>query len=135
MLLALFYPCLPLFFYIWLGIQAAVFYRISDPEKAVLTVGDALAIEKLVKETSTATLQVIVRSTALNQVAQSKAISAVPHDDEPPENPNAPLFFGKSPPQSRGTKRGRSRKNSTLLAMCVFFCSAKRGWCLAKQLG
>ena len=42
-----------------IGIQAAVFYRISDPEKAVLTVGDANAIEKLVKETSTATLQVL----------------------------------------------------------------------------
>src|SRR5271163_2358945 len=53
-----------LFFYFFnsffiTGIQAAVFYRISDPEKAVLTVGDASAIEKLVKETSTATLQVL----------------------------------------------------------------------------
>jgi len=78
--------------FVEIGIQAAVFYRISDPEKAVLTVGDAGAIEKLVKETSTATLQVIVRSTALNQVAQSKAISAVPHEDAP-DNNNAPLFF------------------------------------------
>jgi hypothetical protein len=77
-----------------LGIQAAVFYRISDPEKAVLTVGDASAIEKLVKETSTATLQVIVRSTALNQVAQSKAISVVPNHEDEPVDEKAPLFFG-----------------------------------------
>jgi len=77
--------------FVEIGIQAAVFYRISDPERAVLTVGDASAIEKLVKETSTATLQVIVRSTALNQVAQSKAISAVPHEDQ--TETNAPLFF------------------------------------------
>ncbi len=33
-----------------------------------------------------------MRSTALNQVAQSKAISAVPHDDEVMSN--APMFFG-----------------------------------------
>jgi len=77
--------------FVEIGIQAAVFYRISDPEKAVLTVGDATIIEKLVKETSTATLQVIVRSTALNQVAQSKTISAVPQ--EPSVDNNAPLFF------------------------------------------
>jgi regulator of protease activity HflC (stomatin/prohibitin superfamily) len=80
--------------FVEIGIQAAVFYRISNPEKAVLTVGDASAIEKLVKETSTATLQVIVRSTALNQVAQSKAISVVPnHEDPPAPDEKAPLFF------------------------------------------
>eukprot|EP00026_Physarum_polycephalum_P003919 Phypoly_transcript_03936.p1 GENE.Phypoly_transcript_03936~~Phypoly_transcript_03936.p1 ORF type:complete len:695 (+),score=150.76 Phypoly_transcript_03936:149-2233(+) len=79
--------------FVEIGIQAAVFYRISDPEKAVLTVGDANAIEKLVKETSTATLQVIVRSTALNQVAQSKAISVVPNHEDDPIDDKAPLFF------------------------------------------
>jgi len=85
--------------FVEIGIKAAVFYRISDPEKALLTVGDSSAIEKLVKETSIATLQVIVRSTALNQVAQSKNIQAVSADDAqpPPTNgrnaPSAPLFF------------------------------------------
>jgi len=87
--------------FVEIGVKAAVFYRISDPEKALLTVGDSSAIEKLVKETSIATLQVIVRSTALNQVAQSKNINAV--SQEPEENtapaqagrpaPSAPLFF------------------------------------------
>jgi len=85
--------------FVEIGIKAAVFYRICDPEKALLTVGDSSAIEKLVKETSIATLQVIVRSTALNQVAQSKTIHAVSQDDHPPQAaggpnaPSAPLFF------------------------------------------
>lgn len=89
--------------FVEIGIKAAVFYRIGDPEKALLTIGDSEAIEKLVKETSIATLQVIVRSTALNQVAQSKNIHAVSSDEhdqqqQAPANPNAkapsaPLFF------------------------------------------
>jgi len=90
--------------FVEIGIKAAVFYRIGDPEKALLTIGDSDAIEKLVKETSIATLQVIVRSTALNQVAQSKNIHAVSSDDHEQQQqqqhqsqssnkPSAPLFF------------------------------------------
>lgn len=84
--------------FVEIGIKAAVFYRIGDPERALLTVGDADAIEKLVKETSIATLQVIVRSTALNQVAQSKNIHAVSADEQEPNEknphaPSSPLFF------------------------------------------
>jgi len=57
-------------------ILAAVYYRIGDPEKVLKTVGDNEAIKTLVKETCIAQLQTIMRSTSLNQVAQSKVVSA-----------------------------------------------------------
>lgn len=87
--------------FVEIGVKAAVFYRITNPETALLTVGDTEAIEKLVTETSIATLQVIVRSTALNQVAQSKNINAVSQDMHSSSGsvhngapaPSAPLFF------------------------------------------
>jgi len=74
--------------FVEIGIKAAVFYRICDPEKALLTVGGSKALEKLMKETSIATLQIIVRSTTLNQVARSNHLQAVSSS-----SPNAPLFF------------------------------------------
>lgn len=54
-----------------------MFYKISDPEKGLLSVGDETAVAKLIKDTSIATLQSIMRSSGLNQVAQSKHVHAV----------------------------------------------------------
>jgi len=71
-----------------------VFYKIANPEKSLLSVGDDKATAKLIKETSIATLQSILRSSGLNQVAQSKHVHAL-KDDPPKDGPSAPLFFDK----------------------------------------
>jgi regulator of protease activity HflC (stomatin/prohibitin superfamily) len=60
--------------FVAVGIKATVFYKISNPALALVTVGDQAAITKLIEETSTATLQGIMRSSALNQVAQSTSV-------------------------------------------------------------
>jgi regulator of protease activity HflC (stomatin/prohibitin superfamily) len=57
------------------GLRADVFYSIEDPEKCILKI-DTDELEDLVRETAVATLTNIIRSTALNQIAQSKAVSA-----------------------------------------------------------
>lgn len=57
------------------GLRADVFYSITDPEKCILKI-DTDELEDLVRETAVSTLTNIIRSTALNQIAQSKAISA-----------------------------------------------------------
>mmetsp|Transcript_732 Transcript_732/g.1483 ORF Transcript_732/g.1483 Transcript_732/m.1483 type:complete len:667 (+) Transcript_732:555-2555(+) len=57
------------------GIRADIFYSISDPEKCIMKI-DTDELEDLVRETAIATLTNIIRSTALNQIAQSKNISA-----------------------------------------------------------
>jgi len=59
-----------------IGIRADVFYRVADPEKAITEVGRNNVVE-LVSETSIATLTNILRSTALNQIAQSTLPSAI----------------------------------------------------------
>mmetsp|Transcript_2689 Transcript_2689/g.4932 ORF Transcript_2689/g.4932 Transcript_2689/m.4932 type:complete len:819 (-) Transcript_2689:411-2867(-) len=57
------------------GIRADIFYSISDPQKCILKI-DTDELEDLVRETAIATLTNIIRSTALNQIAQSKNVSA-----------------------------------------------------------
>lgn len=57
------------------GIRADIFYSITDPEKCILKI-DTDELEDLVRETAIATLTNIIRSTALNQIAQSKNVSA-----------------------------------------------------------
>jgi regulator of protease activity HflC (stomatin/prohibitin superfamily) len=94
--------------FVEVGIKACVFYKISDPEKGLMSVGDEKAIAKLIKDTSIATLQSIMRSSGLNQVAQSKHVHAGNNAKaqeeanakaliETPDNdgPSAPLFFDK----------------------------------------
>jgi len=58
------------------GVRADVFYSIQDPEKAIRNIR-AEEIEDLVRETAIATLTNIIRSTALNEIAQSKLPNAV----------------------------------------------------------
>ena len=57
------------------GVRADVFYSITDPEKCIRNL-DTDELEDLVRETAVATLTNIIRSTALNQIAQSKNVSA-----------------------------------------------------------
>jgi regulator of protease activity HflC (stomatin/prohibitin superfamily) len=79
--------------FVEVGIKAAVFFRISDPKLTLLTVGDEKAIEKIVRDTSIATMQSIMRSSPLNQVAQSKVVN-VKHIHEEKEKA-AFAFFDK----------------------------------------
>jgi len=57
------------------GVRADVFYSIADPTKCIQTL-DTDELEDLVRETAVATLTNIIRSTALNQIAQSRNVSA-----------------------------------------------------------
>ena len=57
------------------GVRADVFYSIVDPEKCIQTLNTD-ELEDLVRETAVATLTNIIRSTALNQIAQSRQVSA-----------------------------------------------------------
>lgn len=88
------------------GMRADVFYSIEDPEKCIQKI-DTDELEDLVRETAVATLTNIVRSTALNQIAQSTHVSAggknrevevIPPpgaiDNPPPSAPMA-VFFDK----------------------------------------
>lgn len=87
--------------FVEIGIKAAVFFRISDPKTCLMTVGNESAVIKLIKDQSIATIQAILRSTALNQVAQSKTIHATSNDEEKHDDhdhgdaPSAPVFFDK----------------------------------------
>ncbi|CAD7959241.1 unnamed protein product [Amoebophrya sp. A120] len=94
------------------GIRADVFYSICDPIKCCQKISYD-EIEDLVRETAIATLTNIVRSTALNEIAQSKLPSAVSSDLAGSKNQelqeqiqafreqhyasaSAPLFFDKA---------------------------------------
>mmetsp|Transcript_35197 Transcript_35197/g.105126 ORF Transcript_35197/g.105126 Transcript_35197/m.105126 type:complete len:919 (-) Transcript_35197:150-2906(-) len=57
------------------GIRADVFYSIADPVKCISNI-DTEELDDLVRETAVATLTNIIRSTGLNQIAQSKQVSA-----------------------------------------------------------
>ena len=83
-----------------IGIRADVFFRVADPEKAILQVGQD-KIDLLMLETSIATLINILRSTPLSDIAQSSsaaAVSEVEHEEtlEKAGKPSAPLFFDQT---------------------------------------
>jgi regulator of protease activity HflC (stomatin/prohibitin superfamily) len=93
------------------GLRADVFYSIEDPDKCINKI-DTDELEDLVRETAVATLTNIIRSTALNEIAQSKQVSAGPNSDgglfilQPPEQDKAttpapaktsrPMFFERA---------------------------------------
>lgn len=84
--------------FVEIGIKADVFYRIANAEKVLLIVGKD-NVMPLVRETSIATLNAIIRSTSLAEVAQSKEVTAKSEKNHV-ENvsgsaPSAPLFFDK----------------------------------------
>ena len=57
------------------GLRADVFYSIEDPEKCITKI-DTDELDDLVRETAVAALTNIIRSTTLNQIAQSNRVSA-----------------------------------------------------------
>eukprot|EP01116_Phalansterium_solitarium_P011184 TRINITY_DN267_c0_g2_i4.p1 TRINITY_DN267_c0_g2~~TRINITY_DN267_c0_g2_i4.p1 ORF type:complete len:889 (+),score=349.16 TRINITY_DN267_c0_g2_i4:54-2720(+) len=84
--------------FVEIAIRADVFYRVVDPERVLMVVGQD-NITKLVMETSIATLNGIVRSTSLAEVAQSKEPQAKSNkkfvEGQPVHGPSAPMFFDK----------------------------------------
>jgi len=76
------------------GLRSDVFYSIDDPEKCINKI-DVDELEDLIRETSVAALTNIVRSTALNQIAQSQIISAKSGDVEvlPPAGQTTTAVF------------------------------------------
>jgi regulator of protease activity HflC (stomatin/prohibitin superfamily) len=92
--------------YVSVGIRADVFYRIQDPEKAILQIGTTEKIQQIVQETSVATLNNIVRSTNLNDIAQADTTKAQASPDQENvqaaqalgehDKPSAPLFYDKA---------------------------------------
>jgi len=81
--------------FVEIGIKADVFYRIADAERVLLVVGDS-NVTTLVKETSIATLNSIIRSTSLAEVAQNKEILAKSEKQHFQQSGRSnPLFFDK----------------------------------------
>jgi regulator of protease activity HflC (stomatin/prohibitin superfamily) len=86
--------------FVEIGLKADVFFKISDAEKVLMIVGKD-NVATLVRETAIATLNSIIRSTSLAEVAQNKEIAAKSekqHNDEVQKNPgtpSAPMFFDK----------------------------------------
>lgn len=82
------------------GLRADVFYSVEDPEKCIKRI-DIDELEDLVRETAIATLTNIIRSTALNEIAQSKQVSIGDGKDEKNESfddGNNSKIDGESPP-------------------------------------
>jgi regulator of protease activity HflC (stomatin/prohibitin superfamily) len=84
--------------FVEIGIKAAVYFRISDPRLAILNIGNEKKIKNMIKETSIATMQGIMRSSALNQVAQSKVIDTKAEEEQKEKISTpfeGPKFFDK----------------------------------------
>jgi len=75
--------------FVEIGLRADVFYKIEDSSKVLFHVGKD-KIEPLVKDTAIATLNSIIRSTSLSQIAQNKEITV-----EQSKNVQAPQFYEK----------------------------------------
>ena len=60
--------------FVEIGIRSDVFYRIVDAAQALLVIGKD-NIQTLVRETAIATLNSIIRSTSLAEIAQNKEIN------------------------------------------------------------
>jgi len=83
--------------FVEIGLKADVFYKIADAEKVLLVVGKE-NVAQLVRETAVATLNSIIRSTSLAEVAQNKEFAAKSEKNslqEKKETGNAPMFFDK----------------------------------------
>jgi len=82
--------------FVEIGIKADIFYRIVEAEKVLLIVGKDNVIP-LVRETSIATLNSIVRNTSLAEVAQNKEVTAKTQRgvESDGTTPKQPIFFDK----------------------------------------
>jgi len=91
--------------FVEIGLKADVFFKIADAEKVLLVVGKD-NVDQLVRETAIATLNSIIRSTSLAEVAQNKEFAAKSEKNliaqqqqgqQPgqPQQQNPPMFFDK----------------------------------------
>jgi regulator of protease activity HflC (stomatin/prohibitin superfamily) len=86
--------------FVEIGLKADVFYKIEQAEKVLMVVGKENVVN-LVRDTAVATLNSIIRSTTLGEVAQNKEITAkstkqhLEKMSKDPNAPSAPLFFDK----------------------------------------
>eukprot|EP00470_Lotharella_oceanica_P015486 CAMPEP_0170189180 /NCGR_PEP_ID=MMETSP0040_2-20121228/46199_1 /TAXON_ID=641309 /ORGANISM="Lotharella oceanica, Strain CCMP622" /LENGTH=502 /DNA_ID=CAMNT_0010436669 /DNA_START=39 /DNA_END=1547 /DNA_ORIENTATION=- len=78
--------------YVPLKIRADVFYRIVNPKKALTNIRD---VENQIRETAVSTLAGIIRSSTLNEIANSSKVTySKPSDSKSGgEEPSAPPFF------------------------------------------
>merc|ERR1711972_928145 len=90
--------------FVKVGICADIFYSIADAAKTITRVGKEGA-EELVMETAIGTLTNIIRSTALNEIAQSQSVADAPslqqatagiQSAQAVGQPSAPLFFDRA---------------------------------------
>jgi regulator of protease activity HflC (stomatin/prohibitin superfamily) len=90
--------------FVKVGICADIFYSIADASKTIVRVGKD-GIETLVMETAIGTLTNIIRSTALNEIAQSQSVAEAPSMKKSTEDvktaqatgqPSAPFFFDRA---------------------------------------
>jgi regulator of protease activity HflC (stomatin/prohibitin superfamily) len=90
--------------FVKVGICADIFYSIADASKTVMRVGKD-GIQILVMETAIGTLTNIIRSTALNEIAQSQSVAEAPSMKKSAEEikaaqatgqASAPFFFDRA---------------------------------------
>merc|ERR1711981_1426573 len=90
--------------FVKVGICADIFYAIADAAKTVMRVGKQ-GVQTLVMETAIGTLTNIIRSTALNEIAQSQSVAEAPsmkksvgevQAAQATGQPSAPFFFDRA---------------------------------------
>eukprot|EP00928_Gymnodinium_smaydae_P041117 TRINITY_DN27832_c0_g5_i1.p1 TRINITY_DN27832_c0_g5~~TRINITY_DN27832_c0_g5_i1.p1 ORF type:complete len:784 (+),score=148.40 TRINITY_DN27832_c0_g5_i1:117-2354(+) len=90
--------------FVQVGICADIFYSIADAMKTITRVGKK-GVETLVMETAIGTLTNIIRSTALNEIAQSQSVADSPslqhaadayQASQAAGQASAPLFFDRA---------------------------------------
>merc|ERR1712070_76713 len=90
--------------FVKVGICADIFFSIADAAKTVMRVGKD-GVRTLVMETAIGTLTNIIRSTALNEIAQSQSVAEAPSMKKSVEDvkaaqatgqPSAPFFFDRA---------------------------------------
>jgi regulator of protease activity HflC (stomatin/prohibitin superfamily) len=90
--------------FVKVGICADIFYSIADAAKTIIRVGKD-GVTELVMETAIGTLTNIIRSTSLNEIAQSQSVADSPSLQQATDGlqsaqavgqPSAPLFFDRA---------------------------------------
>jgi len=78
--------------YVQIAVKAAIYYQVADPAKALVTVQD---IHREIKELGIATLQQIIRSSTLVDIAGTNQISYSEPKAEMPQNEGGSDFYEK----------------------------------------
>jgi len=78
--------------YVQIAVKAAIYYQVADPAKALVTVQD---IHREIKELGIATLQQIIRSSTLVDIAGTTQISYSESKAEMPQNEGGSDFYEK----------------------------------------